>query len=36
MNIKLDELEAPPSALKAPKELTEPIKPTIKRGQGRP
>ena len=35
-NVELDELEAPPSALEAPKELTEPIKPTIKRGQGRP
>ena len=35
-NVKLDELETPPSALEAPKELTKPIKPTIKRGRGRP
>ena len=34
--IELDKLEAPPLALEAPKELTKPIKLTIKRGQGRP
>ena len=27
-----DELEAPPSTLEAPKELTKPVEPTIKRG----
>ena len=27
-----DELEAPPSTLEAPKELTKPVKPTIKYG----
>ena len=32
VNVELDKLEAPPSALEALKELTEPIKPTIKRG----
>jgi hypothetical protein len=32
MNIKLDKLKALLSALEAPKELTKPIKPTIKRG----
>ena len=31
-NVEPDELEAPPSALEAPKELTEPVKPTIKCG----
>ena len=31
-----DELEVLPSTLEAPKELTKPIKPTIKRDQGRP
>ena len=30
--VKLNELEAPPSTLEAPKELTKPVKPTIKRG----
>ena len=34
--VKPDELEAPLSTLEAPKELTKPIKPTIKRGWGRP
>jgi hypothetical protein len=29
---ELDELEAPLSTLEVPKELTKPIKPTIKRG----
>ena len=35
-NVKPDKLEAPLSALEAPKELTKPIKPTIKRSRGRP
>ena len=29
---ELDELEAPPPTLEVPKELTEPVKPTIKYG----
>ena len=33
---ELDELEAPLSTLEVPKKLIKPIKPTIKRGQGRP
>ena len=32
VTIKLDELEAPLSTLEAPKELTKPVKPTIKCG----
>ena len=35
-NIKPDKLETPPPALKAPKELTKPIKLIIKRDQRRP
>ena len=36
MTAELDKLEAPPSTLEVPKELTKPIKPTIKRSRGRP
>ena len=33
---KLDELEAPLPTLEVPQELTKPVKPAIKCGQGRP
>jgi hypothetical protein len=36
VNVKLNKLKAPLSALEAPKELTKPIKPTIKCSQGYP